>query len=237
MNPHMALIYQLSSLNLAAGRPPASGMPPMMQPGQFQPGPLPLPLQPIPRMVTPDSKTVKIRGLPFRATPLDILSFFDGFQFIAESLQTGPLRIRTPPRAAAAAPTGASPGRNPDSLRPYCRALHQVRPPTRPIPSLDAPAPHRSLAAVAPACITRHIPQCGRCRAAIAAPWRGRCCTHPSRCTDAPQLAGGPQAGANCAIVDACRARRPAPPPGPPENAAGSQGRVRRRCHQARLRW
>jgi hypothetical protein len=90
MNPHMALIYQLSSLNLAAaGRPPASGMPPMMQPGAFQPGPLPLPLQPLPRMVTPDSKTVKIRGLPFRATPLDILSFFDGFQFIAESLQIG----------------------------------------------------------------------------------------------------------------------------------------------------
>jgi heterogeneous nuclear ribonucleoprotein F/H len=93
MNPHMALIYQLSSLNLAAaGARPQGPMPPMMQPGaMMQPGPLPLPghVQPIPRMVTPDSKTVKIRGLPFRATPLDILSFFDGFQFIAESLQIG----------------------------------------------------------------------------------------------------------------------------------------------------
>ncbi|KAI8462311.1 MAG: hypothetical protein J3K34DRAFT_501516 [Monoraphidium minutum] len=36
-----------------------------------------------------DSKTVKIRGLPFRATPLDIFSFFEGYDHIAESLQLG----------------------------------------------------------------------------------------------------------------------------------------------------
>lgn len=36
-----------------------------------------------------DSKTLKIRGLPFRATPMDILGFFDGYDYIAESLQLG----------------------------------------------------------------------------------------------------------------------------------------------------
>ena len=36
-----------------------------------------------------DSTTVKIRGLPFRATPLEILTFFDGYALAPESLQLG----------------------------------------------------------------------------------------------------------------------------------------------------
>ncbi|KIZ06356.1 hypothetical protein MNEG_1601 [Monoraphidium neglectum] len=36
-----------------------------------------------------ESKTVKIRGLPFRATPLDIFNFFEGYDHQVDSLQLG----------------------------------------------------------------------------------------------------------------------------------------------------
>jgi heterogeneous nuclear ribonucleoprotein F/H len=33
--------------------------------------------------------TVKIRGLPFRSSPADILSFFSGYHYLPDSLQIG----------------------------------------------------------------------------------------------------------------------------------------------------
>jgi hypothetical protein len=44
---------------------------------------------PQPSSLAVESSTVKIRGLPFRATPTDILSFFDGYGYLAASLQLG----------------------------------------------------------------------------------------------------------------------------------------------------
>ena len=38
---------------------------------------------------SPVSSTVKVRGLPYRSTPVDILSFFIGYQYLPDSLQIG----------------------------------------------------------------------------------------------------------------------------------------------------
>ncbi len=94
MPHHMALIYQMGNLSLGGHHPASSNAAAPAAPGQ-QPMPgsyarSPRPLQPplVPFYGT-DSKTVKIRGLPFRATPLDILTFFEGYGYVANSLQLG----------------------------------------------------------------------------------------------------------------------------------------------------
>lgn len=37
----------------------------------------------------PVSATVKVRGLPYRSTPAEILHFFHGYQYLPDSLQIG----------------------------------------------------------------------------------------------------------------------------------------------------
>jgi len=111
--PHMALAYQLGGMTLAAAPPrgpPAAPGPPHLQPPAAPMGPG-LMLGPAPMLangyaqaappgyaqqaggvavvIGTDSRTVKVRGLPFRATPVDILSFFEGYGSIADSLQLG----------------------------------------------------------------------------------------------------------------------------------------------------
>lgn len=116
---HMALAYQLGGMALSpppraqphahagvmAPAPPGAGpsaaasMGPgaVMAPPGYVPAGLPhahahahAAACPQPVMVVgTDSKTVKIRGLPFRATPLDIFHFFEGYDAVVESLQLG----------------------------------------------------------------------------------------------------------------------------------------------------
>lgn len=94
MPPHMALAYQLGGMSLggqARGGPGGMAMMGMMGgPGPhagYGPG-AGGPAQPM-AVIGTDSKTIKIRGLPFRATPLDIFNFFESYDVIAESLQLG----------------------------------------------------------------------------------------------------------------------------------------------------
>lgn len=98
MPPHLALIYQLNNMSLNNARPP----PLVPAPVGVIPNVLPTSVSTSVYSVRPDvqvsaqspllgmeSKTVKIRGLPFRATPMDIISFFNGFEYIPESLHLG----------------------------------------------------------------------------------------------------------------------------------------------------
>jgi len=117
--PHMALSYQLGAMSLNAPlmQPPPPPPAAMMPPHSALPAARAAPLVPGSAMgyaptgalavVAPgqppfggeapqhvmvigtDSKTVKVRGLPFRATPIDILAFFEGYDHIVESLQLG----------------------------------------------------------------------------------------------------------------------------------------------------
>jgi hypothetical protein len=105
-HPHMSLAYQLGNMSLGPAH--HAMQPPQPQPGATQPIALAAPgalhpgqvihspaaaaaaAAPPPIMVIgTDSKTVKVRGLPFRATPLDIFNFFEAYSHIAESLQLG----------------------------------------------------------------------------------------------------------------------------------------------------
>eukprot|EP00879_Flechtneria_rotunda_P015594 GHRR01016309.1.p1 GENE.GHRR01016309.1~~GHRR01016309.1.p1 ORF type:complete len:194 (+),score=47.29 GHRR01016309.1:267-848(+) len=87
--PHMALAYQLSGMSLSgpAARP-SNGSMSMVQlmPHAYAPAATAAPAMAV---IGTDSKTIKIRGLPFRATPLDIFNFFENYDVIAESLQLG----------------------------------------------------------------------------------------------------------------------------------------------------
>jgi hypothetical protein len=96
--PHMALAYQLSGMSLAGpphmgaagGAPQAIALPPQPLIGappmlsalpSYAPAGLPQAAgggQAPVMVIGTDSKTIKIRGLPFRATPLDIFNFFEG---------------------------------------------------------------------------------------------------------------------------------------------------------------
>lgn len=91
MPPHMALAYQLQGMGLSGQpRPSSSTIPGMMQvmPHAYAPAVTAAPAAPM-AVIGTDSKTIKIRGLPFRATPLDIFNFFENYGVIAESLQLG----------------------------------------------------------------------------------------------------------------------------------------------------
>ncbi len=105
MPTYQAMVYQMGGLSMSTPRPVpmigAQAHPQLMPVGVMAPGyagasaaqcvagamgafaPPPI------AVIGTDSKTVKIRGLPFRATPLDILNFFEGYAFAPESLQLG----------------------------------------------------------------------------------------------------------------------------------------------------
>lgn len=86
MAPQMALAYQLSNMGIS-GPPRSNPMGGMQMPPGY--GPAGASAAAPMAVIGTDSKTIKIRGLPFRATPLDIFNFFDSYDIIAESLQLG----------------------------------------------------------------------------------------------------------------------------------------------------
>lgn len=87
--PHMALAYQLSGMGISGqARPTGNAMPGMIQVMPHGYAPAAASAAPM-AVIGTDSKTIKIRGLPFRATPLDIFNFFENYAGIAESLQLG----------------------------------------------------------------------------------------------------------------------------------------------------
>lgn len=68
MPPHMALAYQLQGMGLSGQpRPSSSAVPGMMQmmPHAYAPAVTAAPAAPM-AVIGTDSKTIKIRGLPFR---------------------------------------------------------------------------------------------------------------------------------------------------------------------------
>ena len=93
-----ALAYQLGGLGLGAAPPATAQLQQQPQelyapasPAGAAAAAQPPRVRPLPPVVAvgAESRTVKIRGLPFRATPLEILTVFDGYDYLVDSLQLG----------------------------------------------------------------------------------------------------------------------------------------------------
>lgn len=91
-----ALAAQFSSMSLNGGAmaPGAMARGPIQAPqaGMMAPANIPNPSSQIlggNRNMQLAGSTVKIRGLPYRSTPTEILAFFQGYQFLPETLQIG----------------------------------------------------------------------------------------------------------------------------------------------------
>eukprot|EP00798_Chlamydomonas_sp_ICE-L_P006367 gene6367-2996_t len=60
----------------------------MREPGQSRQTAAPVRAKPpVPHTAT--NSTIKIRGLPYRAVPDEILAFFNGYEYLPDSLQIG----------------------------------------------------------------------------------------------------------------------------------------------------